>query len=51
MKYTLWFYSYDDNQGTLIRRYDVFTGTRSQCYKIRATKNFSWQYKVHKAIW
>ena len=46
MNYTLWFYDCDGN-----KKYDVFTGRRSQCYKIRKSKSFSWQYKVLKAIW
>ena len=46
MKYTLWFYDGNGN-----RRYDVFTGTRYQCYKLRHTKTFSLQYRVFKCTW
>jgi hypothetical protein len=51
MKYTLWYYSYDENYDKLIKRYDMFTGTRYQCYKMRKLKSFSWQYRVLKSIW
>lgn len=51
MKYTLWFYAYNDNCDKLVRQYDVYTGTRYQCYKLRASMSFSWQYKVFKSIW
>lgn len=50
MNYTLWFYAPDTN-GEMKKRYDVFTGTRYQCYKVRKSKNFSWQYKVLRATW
>ena len=46
MKYTLWF---TDGDGNL--KYDVFTGTRYECYKLRNSKSFSWQYKVKIANW
>jgi hypothetical protein len=53
MNYTLWFYEPNNEMiGTkMIKKYDVFTGTRYQCYKLKSQKSFSWQYKVLKAIW
>lgn len=49
MKYTLWFY--DCKNGQLYKAYEVFTRTRYQCYKLRKTKTFSWQYKVLRCTW
>jgi len=46
MKYTLWYF---DGDGKCL--YDVFTGTRYECYRLRSRKSFSWQYKVKKCIW
>ena len=50
MKYTLWFYDCDKN-GEFYKAYDIFTGTRYQCYKKRKYKNFYWQYKVERCSW
>lgn len=49
-EYTLWFYDCNRN-GEMYKAHDICTGTRSYCYKIRAMKSFSWQYKVHPCIW
>jgi hypothetical protein len=50
MKYTVWFYAHNEHTGTFTRRYDLFTGTRYECYKYRSYKrDFQWQYKVCKA--
>lgn len=51
MRYKLWFYAYDKQTGEFAKQYYVFTGTRYQCYKVRASKSFSWQYKVIKSTW
>ena len=51
MKYTLWYYKYDSNFDKLIKAYDVFTGTRSQSYKLRRERPFAYHYKVHRCIW
>ena len=46
-KYTLWFYAYDNDFYRLIPKYDIFTGSRYQCYKRRNAKiHFRCQYKV-----
>jgi hypothetical protein len=50
MKYTLWFYQLNSDS-EYYKAYDVFTGTRYECYKLRATKSFRHQYKVLKATW
>ena len=50
MQYTLWFYNLDKNS-EYKKAYDVFTGTRYECYKLRSRKGFQHQYKVLKSIW
>jgi hypothetical protein len=50
MEYTLWFYNVNSN-GEFYKAYDVFTGTRSECYKLRSNKSFQWQYKVLISVW
>ena len=50
MLYTLWFYDISKND-EFYRAYDIFTGTRNQCYKIRNSKDFRFQYKVFRSIW
>jgi hypothetical protein len=47
MKYSLWFYKMDSN-GECHKTYEVFAGTRYQCYKIKKNKAFGWQFKVLK---
>jgi len=50
-KYELWFYEYKDkNFSELEKSYIVFTGSRSECYKVRKNKRFFKQYKVHKNL-
>jgi hypothetical protein len=49
-RYTVWFYNVNRN-GELERAYDVFTGTRYQCYKYRNSRPFAWQYRVFKCKW
>jgi len=46
MKYTLWYFDENGN-----KKYDVFTGSRYECYKLKRQKSFAWQYKVLKSIW
>lgn len=46
--FTVWFFEYDKNFGCFVKQYDIFSGSRYQCYKIKNSKSFSWQYKVIK---
>lgn len=47
MKYTVWFCGFDHEKGILTPRYDVFSGSRYECYKYRNAKTqFRYQYKV-----
>lgn len=48
--HTLYYYGVN-KEGQLVLQYDIFTGTRYECYKIRNTKSFKWQYKVQKCKW
>ena len=50
MEYTLWFYKLNKD-GEWYKAYDIFTGSRYQCYKRRAALSFRHQYKVLIANW
>lgn len=50
MKYVLWYYGLNKD-GKFVPRYDLYTGTRYECYKIRKSKDFQHQYKVHILKW
>ena len=48
--YTVWFYKHDVNFEKLIKAYEVFTGTRSECRKFKdRILDFPEQYKIHRA--
>lgn len=51
MKYTLWFYDNFHEKNGRIPFYDIFTGTRYECYKLRNSKSFREQYKVKICTW
>jgi hypothetical protein len=46
--YILWFLKYSED-GKLHKAYDIFTGTKYLCYKLRNVKDFRHQYRVCKA--
>ena len=48
-KYTVYFYATDRITGDFSQQYDVFSGTRYECYKWKKGRlHFGWQYKVCK---
>jgi len=48
--YTVWFMEWNQNTGKLAKVYDLFSGTRSECYRYRKYKQFRERYRVEKNI-